>query len=369
MPDQIYLVDPQTRMPVAVNPTSFAAMGLRERADLQEWVINHPTLLGEELLFITSEFDRFDASALRLDILALDRDGNLVIVELKLDASRSLADLQALRYAAFCSTMTMDDVVRHMAVAQGLSSEEADERIKSFLGIDVSPELNDRPRIILGAGAINDQELTSTVLWLRTFGVDIKCVELTPYQVPGRNEIVLVPRTIIPLPEVQRYMVGVERKAVAKARQATEGAGYAALWQAIATEFESRAIDLVVSRARKSTYLHVRAGHPDIHYEWIVRKSEGFLDVCIHFESPHREMNLRRMAPIKEMASEIARTINLPLDAEPWGRNWAQVRLRIPYTEGDILPTTVKYAVDVMVELIELTLPTLRQQSFAVGGP
>lgn len=39
---------------------------------------------GEELLIIQKEFDGFDDTRERLDLLALDKDGNLVIIENKL---------------------------------------------------------------------------------------------------------------------------------------------------------------------------------------------------------------------------------------------------------------------------------------------
>jgi len=68
-------------------------------------------MLGEELLVITSEFSRFDKSNKRLDVLALDKFGTIVIIELKLTAEGSHADLQAIRYAAFCSTMTMANII------------------------------------------------------------------------------------------------------------------------------------------------------------------------------------------------------------------------------------------------------------------
>ena len=121
MADNIFLVNQETGEPEKVERVPFAEIDIKERGDLEKWIINNPELLGEDLLIITSEFDKFDKTHRRLDLLALDPNlpsdsrAFLVIIELKLDANRSLADQQAIRYAAFCSTMKMDDIVKLLA--------------------------------------------------------------------------------------------------------------------------------------------------------------------------------------------------------------------------------------------------------------
>lgn len=52
----------------------FAELGLNERAHLQEWLANMPAALGEDLLIIQKEFDGFNDTRERLDLLALGRE-------------------------------------------------------------------------------------------------------------------------------------------------------------------------------------------------------------------------------------------------------------------------------------------------------
>jgi RecB family endonuclease NucS len=137
--DSIYLVDPASKKLTATKPVSLSAIGIKERADLEQWVIENPQVLGEEWVIISSEFDAFDKSSRRLDVHALDKDGVLVVVELKLDLARSYADQQAIRYAAFCSTMTMDDLVKREAAYFGMSEEEATTTLLTFLGVEELP--------------------------------------------------------------------------------------------------------------------------------------------------------------------------------------------------------------------------------------
>jgi hypothetical protein len=218
MNQSVYLVATGANSPVAVEPVSFNSLGVQERRDLEDWVLKNPQLLGEELLIITPEFDRFDKSSRRLDVLALDKEGTLVVIELKLDVAGTLADLQAIRYAAFCSTMTMDQVVDYFANYHAVPRAEAESRILEFLAEEDLPQLEKQPRIILAAGSMDDLDLTSCVLWLRRFGVNMTCVELTPYRLPD-SRVLLVPRIIIPLPETREFTVGVEIKQAAENRK------------------------------------------------------------------------------------------------------------------------------------------------------
>jgi hypothetical protein len=204
--------------PLTLTPTTFAELGVHEREHLEEWIKKNPDLLGTKLLLIASEFDRFDKSDKRLDLLALDDKGKLVIIELKRDVAGSHADLQAIRYAAFCSTMSFEKAVALYAqFATKGDIEEAKRRILEFVNPGFSA-LDNKPRIILAAGGFDDPEITSCVLWLRSFGVDISCVEITPYRMPDKR-IVLVPRVIIPLPEAKDYIVRAEKKEAEQGQQ------------------------------------------------------------------------------------------------------------------------------------------------------
>ena len=70
-------------MPLETRP--FSELGFKERANLQEWIAKEPACLGEELLIIQKEFSGFADTHERLDLLALDKQGSLVLIENKLD--------------------------------------------------------------------------------------------------------------------------------------------------------------------------------------------------------------------------------------------------------------------------------------------
>ena len=68
---------------VRLEERRFSDLNLHEREHLQEWLVRTPDALGEDLLIIQKEFDGFKDTRERLDILALDKEGRLVVVENK----------------------------------------------------------------------------------------------------------------------------------------------------------------------------------------------------------------------------------------------------------------------------------------------
>jgi len=198
-----------------ITESSFCGLNIWERQHIEEWVRTNPEMLGEDLLVVSIEFDRFSNSNDRLDVLALDRSGNLVVVELKRDSAAGYADLQAIRYAAMVSSMTVEVLIPYYIAyrikyySETLSDGDARDQIIEFVESDSFSELSNKPRIILCSEGFS-QEITATVLWMRGFDIDISCVKITPYKVG--EQIVIVPKVVIPLEEAKQYLIDIKRK-------------------------------------------------------------------------------------------------------------------------------------------------------------
>lgn len=210
-----------------VQAGTFTEFSIWERKHIQEWIRQTPEVLGEELLVVSMEFDRFKQSADRLDLLALDRRGSLVIVELKRDGLASYADLQALRYAAMVSSMTIERLLPYFVYYQqkhlgktNANTDSAREDIQNFItDNELFEQLSNRPRIILCSENFST-ELTTTVLWLNQVGLDISCVRIVPYKVS--DNIVVVPTKIIPLQEAKQYLIELQQKEEGREQQAVQ---------------------------------------------------------------------------------------------------------------------------------------------------
>src|SRR5687768_2995593 len=94
-----------------IEETSFREARIRERADLQRLLRNQIEVIAPDTLIIAEEFSEWEDSNRRIDLLALDRDANLVVIEIKRTEDGGHMELQALRYSAMVSNMTFEKAV------------------------------------------------------------------------------------------------------------------------------------------------------------------------------------------------------------------------------------------------------------------
>lgn len=193
----------------------FSALNLREREHLQEWLANQPDALGEDLLIIQKEFDGFADTRERLDLLALDSDGQLVVIENKLDDSGRDVTWQALKYAAYVSSLTKAQIID--IYQQYLDRHEgggnAVLRICEFLDVEALDEVVLNPghdQRLMFIAANFRKEVTSTVLWLREHRIDARCFKVVPYVFD--EELFVDIQPVIPTPEAADFMIGMAEK-------------------------------------------------------------------------------------------------------------------------------------------------------------
>jgi hypothetical protein len=164
----------------------------------------------------------------RNDLVALDANGNLVLIEIKRDASDMASrieamEFQAIRYAASLATVTtVDDLVErifaryikkrpHEFELGELTPEERGKRIiNKFLHENNSDRsFNSSQRIILVSSSFDEQTL-SAAAWMNNNGIDISCISLNPIKIPNGqgSSIFLSVDKLIPARLVEDFFVG-----------------------------------------------------------------------------------------------------------------------------------------------------------------
>jgi hypothetical protein len=113
-----------------IRPTTFSKHGISERADLQRLLRDRVAIIDPNVLVVSEEFEEWEDSKRRIDLLGIDRDANLVVIE---DGGHM--ELQAIRYAAMVSEMTFNKLIevfaRHLAKLG--RQEDARKKLLDFL--------------------------------------------------------------------------------------------------------------------------------------------------------------------------------------------------------------------------------------------
>ncbi len=210
----MFIIDKGKNRISKIDEKSFIDLGFRERENLQEWIVNNPTFFGEELLIIQKEFDGFDDTRERLDILALDKYGDIVVIENKLDDSGRDTMWQVLKYASYCASLSKLQIknIFQQYLEKYRIEGEAESIITDFFETtdfeDI--EINKTQRIIMVSGNFR-KEVTSTVLWLlNNYKVKIQCFKVTPYSL--NEQLFLDVEQIIPVKEAEEFMIRMAEK-------------------------------------------------------------------------------------------------------------------------------------------------------------
>lgn len=210
----MYTINTQTNRINRLEQKTFAELKFKEREHLQEWIANNPSSLGEELLVIQKEFSGFNETNERLDLLALDKQGNLVIIENKLDDSGKDVTWQSIKYASYCSSLTKNEILKIYQDFLGNTISAEDKVSDFFDGKDIdeimlNQGLNSQRLIMIAANF--RKEVTSSVLWLMNFKMRIQCFKVTPFQL--NEQLFLNVEQILPTKDTEDFSIGIASKA------------------------------------------------------------------------------------------------------------------------------------------------------------
>lgn len=210
----MYIINKEANRIEKIETATFKQLGFKEREHLQEWIANNPSCLNEDLLIIQKEFDGFNDTSERLDLLAIDKQGNLVIVENKLDDTGRDVTWQVLKYASYCSTLNGTQIISifNQYLSKIGSSDSAEAILEEFLESDDYREklnIGNSQRIVMIAGEFR-KEVTSTVLWLLNYGLRVQCFKATPYRLG--EQLFLNLEQIIPIKEAEDFVISMAKK-------------------------------------------------------------------------------------------------------------------------------------------------------------
>lgn len=209
----MFTIDPSDkRLATSLPATELVKMQYTER-DLQEWVLAHPEILGENAIVIASEVGTWQSAAGtsvkdRLDVLALGPDGRLIVAELKRGQAPHTIHMQALNYASMVSGLTVQEVAalyvtRQKFLGQTVQVDDFIDALETKYLV-TSATLKD-PRVVMIASSF-PPAVTSTTVWLRDRGVDISLIRFIPYEFADGTRAVSFSR-FFPIPTLEDFKI------------------------------------------------------------------------------------------------------------------------------------------------------------------
>jgi hypothetical protein len=233
-----------------LKPVSF--QGRMDELTLEKHVASDPNLMGEALLVLGQQLAEFEEDKDRLDILAIDTDGEIVLVELKVTDDFRVTDLQALAYAGAYATRETDDLAhtlrryldkraapagapstaatsptadgpapvgpmekpaRETPVAATVTLEQAKARIVEFLQLDdfESWSPSQRVRVKLVAPTFPRRVLKNVKYLGDVYGMPIEAIAARLFETPDEQLIVAFER-LLPLPGEEVFDMTLRRQ-------------------------------------------------------------------------------------------------------------------------------------------------------------
>jgi hypothetical protein len=278
----MYKINKKKNNIIKLEERLFSDLKIRERQHLQEWICKNPEILSDKILIIQKEFDGFEGTRERLDLLALDEEGNLIIIENKLDDSGKDVVWQALKYTSYCSTFTTEEITTHYQdyLDKYENGSNAIDNLEEFLGASINDiVLNSGEQSIFFVANNFSKEVTSTVLWLLDHDVQIKCIKATPYSM--NEDLFLQVEQIIPLPETQGYIIKSKKKEKEISIKKKEG-------NKILINFWSK----LLVKVESLNYPYLKGRSANSYHDFGFWKSNGYFAYCLGRDTIRVELYL-----------------------------------------------------------------------------
>ncbi|WP_420455100.1 DUF91 domain-containing protein [Rubrivirga sp.] len=183
----------------ALTEVSRQSVDLESR--LEDWMDSDVSVLSDDLLVIGRQLDTDGGGT--LDLLCLDRAGDLVVVELKRGKTPREVVAQTLDYAAWVAGLSYEDVIKIGDQTFG-GAERLEAAFRAQFGEDLPEVLNDRHRLLVVASEVDPRSERIIRYLAETHGVPINAITFNYFRTGDGRE--LLARTHLIEPDEARIV-------------------------------------------------------------------------------------------------------------------------------------------------------------------
>lgn len=168
-----------------LNPIGSSSLDLESR--LEEWLGKDIGLVNDDLLVIGQQVPTAHTGS--IDLLAMDAEGNLVILELKRDKTPRDVVAQTLDYASWVKTLGHENVDR--IAAEFLDGDATlEQAFTEKFGTDLPEVVNENHRMYIVASTLDPSTERILEYLSETYGVDINFASFNYFKTADGVELV-----------------------------------------------------------------------------------------------------------------------------------------------------------------------------------
>jgi len=202
-------IDRDAKKFMPLETPTLAEASITERYDLQEFICNSPDAffseIGQALFLVGKEIEPSKSVQDRIDLLAIDKEGTGVVIELK-RGNHKLHMMQAISYAGMIAQWSPDDFLQ-------LLSEDRQELLADFLEVAIE-EINRKQKIILIAESYDFALLVGAEWLSEQHGADITCCRISLAKDTQTGKEYFACSNLFPTPELANQAAPRGRRSV-----------------------------------------------------------------------------------------------------------------------------------------------------------
>ena len=178
---------------------------LELEAHLECWLENSPWAIAQEPLLIIgrqTSATQEEYGTIFPDLMGLDKEGNIVIIELKKGRTPREVIAQLLEYAAWANDLSDDKINDIFTIYNSSESEKSlDKSFVETFETDDFPSLNQRLRLFIAAEEITPSVSKVCRFLRQVHGLDVNCIQFKIYQTEG-GEVLVNSEAIVGLEDI-----------------------------------------------------------------------------------------------------------------------------------------------------------------------
>ena len=150
--------------------------------DLENWIFTDPTILDLDLMMLGRQVHTDHGGY--IDILGLNKDGDLVIIELKRNKTPRDVIAQCLDYASWVSELMYDQII---AIYKNNTGNRLENSYKHHFDDQLPELLNENHQIVIVAASLDDSTERIIQYLAEKHAININAVFFNVFEIDGKQ--------------------------------------------------------------------------------------------------------------------------------------------------------------------------------------